>query len=169
MIRFQQIDKKKQNGENFISMVIFNKSIVRNKKSNNQSQYSPFKDDFALFYLSLLVGLKLNLKKNTNDYDLKEMTDEWTQELNEGSNAKDYIIALFLSRKIKDYKNDKSKIQEIMNKTLDSKRRSSLSSDGLKELHEYCFGGYEKILEECGNQTPSSIVVFLNKIKTILK
>ena len=38
-----------------------------------------------------------------------------------------------------------------------------------KELHEYCFGGYEKILEECGNQTPSSIVVFLNKIKTILK
>ena len=79
------------------------------------------------------------------------------------------MLALYLNKLIKSYYNDESKIQVIMNKTLDSKRRSSLSSDGLQELHEYCFGGYEKILEECGNQTPSSIVVFLNKIKTILK
>jgi len=168
MIRFHQIEKKNKNNEKFISMVDFNKSIKKKTNSNDQKQYSPFKDDFGLFYLSLLVGLKLNLKKKTEDYNLKEMTDEWTQELDENSNAKDYIIALYLSRIIKSHNNDKSKIQEIMNKTLDSKRRSSLSSDGLKELHEYCFGGYEKILEECGNQLPSSIVLFLNKIKKIL-
>ena len=167
MIKFFQIKSKKK-VDNFIGMVDFNKSIVK-KKSDDQKRFSPFPNDFSLFYLSTLVGIKLDLKQKNENYELQEMTDEWTQDLDEYSNAKSYIIALYLNKLIKSYYNDENKIQEIMNKILDSKKRSSLSADGLKELHEYCYGGYEKILEGCKNETPSSIVIFLNTIRKILR
>ena len=166
MQSFFQI-KSKPGNINFISMEEFNK-FIKKKKSNDQRSLSPFKDSLDLFYLSLLVGLKHNLKSSIDKYELGELTDEWTTELSENSNAKDYIIAIYLTELIKNVQNDKVAIKEILNRSLDSKKKSSLSKEGFKEVHEYCFGGYEKILETFNNQPPSSIVDFFYKYKKLI-
>ena len=71
----------------FFSMVEFNNAIKK-KKSNDQRLFSPFKESLDLFYLSLLIGLKHNVKSDTDNYELGELTDEWTKDLSENSNAK---------------------------------------------------------------------------------
>ena len=167
MQRFFKI-KKNKNDENFIGMDKFWKSIKKNLKTNDQTKYSPFEDELDLFYICSLVGLKLKLKENVEDYDLSDLTDTWTKNLSEKSKAKQYILAMLLNITTKNNFNNKNKIQEIMNSFLDSTSSTSLSASGLKELHAYCFGGYKRILKECGNDTPSSLVVFLNKVKKIL-
>ena len=165
MDAFFQINGKKSD-PNFISMKVFNEALKR-KKSNDQRSLSPFKENLDLFYLSLLVGLKYDVKSEIVQYELGELTDEWTKELSENSNAKDYIIALYLIQITKN-EEDKSKIKIILNKSLDHKKRTTLSNNGLKEIHEYCFGGYEKILNYFEKQTPSSIVDFLVKYKKLI-
>ena len=167
MQRFFKI-KKNKNDENFIGMDTFWKSIKKNLRTNDQTKYSPFEDELDLFYICSLVGLKLKLKENDEDYNLTDLTDTWTKNLSEKSKAKQYILAMLLNITTKNNFNNKNKIQEIMNSSLDSTSSTSLSASGLKELHQYCFGGYKRILKECENDTPSSLVVFLNKVKKIL-
>lgn len=166
MERFWQIKSKSDNTE-FLSMEKFNESIKK-KKSNDQRLFSPFKESLDLFYLCLLIGLKYKVKSSTEKYVLGELTDEWTKDLQENSNAKDYIIAIYLTEVTKNAKGNKGTIKEILNRSLDSKKKTSLSKEGLKEIHEYCFGGYEKIVETFNNQPPSSIVDFLFKYKKLL-
>ena len=166
MERFFQI-KSKKNDLDFFSMEDFNNAIKR-KKSNDQRLFSPFKESLDLFYLSLLIGLKYNIKAKIDDYELGELNDEWTKDLSENSHAKDYIIALYLSVITKDVQNDKTKIKLILNQVLDSKKKTSLSRDGLKEVHEYSFGGYEKIIKKFNNKAPSSLVSFFSKYKNLL-
>ena len=167
MQRFFKI-KEKKNDKNFIGMGTFWKSIKQDLKTTDQKKYSPFEDELDLFYICSLVGLKLKLKENVDNYELSDLTDTWTKNLSEKSKAKQYILAMLLNITTKNNFNDKNKIQEIMNSFLDSTSSTSLSASGLKELHQYCFGGYKRILKECGNDTPSSLVVFLNKVKKIL-
>ena len=166
MERFWQI-KSKKNDTNFFSMEQFNNSIKK-KKSNDQRSFSPFKESLDLFYLCLLIGLKYNVKSDVENYELGELTDEWTKDLSENSNAKDYIIAIYLSVITKDIQNDKGKIKLTLNNALDSKKKTSLSKVGLKEIHEFAFGGYEKIVKKFNNQAPSSIVSFFSKYKELL-
>ena len=80
----------------------------------------------------------------------------------------DDIISQNLTELIKNVQNEKVAIKEILNRSLDSKKKSSLSKEGFKEVHEYCFGGYEKILETFNNQPPSSIVDFFYKYKKLI-
>ncbi len=167
MQRFFKI-KEKKNDKNFIGMGTFWKSIKQDLKTTDQKKYSPFEDELDLFYICSLVGLKLKLKENVDNYELSDLTDTWTKNLSEKSKAKQYILAMLLNITTKNHFNNKNKIQEIMNSFLDSTSSTSLSASGLKELHQYCFGGYKRILKECGNDTPSSLVVFLNKVKKIL-
>ena len=129
MERFWQIKSKKKNDSNFFSMVEFNNAIKK-KKSNDQRLFSPFKESLDLFYLSLLIGLKHNVKSDTDKYELGELTDEWTKDLSENSNAKDYIIAIYLTEITKNIQNDKSKIKLTLNKVLDSKKKSTSLSEG---------------------------------------
>jgi len=159
--------KAKRGDEKFLSMKDFNDHIKKQKK-NDQRALSPFKDNLDLFYLSLLVGLNYNVKSSIDKYDLGELTDEWTLELSENSNAKDYIIAIYLNEITKKAQNNKGAIKEILNKSLDSRKKTSLSKEGLKEIHEYCFGGYEKIVETFNNQPPSSLVDFFYKYKKLI-
>ena len=167
MQRFFKI-KEKKNDKNFIGMGTFWKSIKQDLKTTDQKKYSPFEDELDLFYICSLVGLKLKLKENVDNYELSDITGTWTKNLSEKSKAKQYILAMLLNITTKNHFNNKNKIQEIMNSFLDSTSSTSLSASGLKELHQYCFGGYKRILKECENTTPSSLVVFLNKVKKIL-
>lgn len=166
MEKFHHITKKKDDS-NFFSMDKFSESIIK-KKSNDQRLFSPFKNNLDLFYLSLLIGLKYNVKSDVEKYVLGELTDTWTKELYEYSNARDYIIAVYLTEITKNIQNNKSEIKLKLNKALDNKKGSLLSADGLKEIHEYCFGGYEKIVKVFNNQKPSSIVDFFFKYKKLL-
>ena len=136
MQRFFKI-KEKKNDKNFIGMGTFWKSIKQDLKTTDQKKYSPFEDELDLFYICSLVGLKLKLKENDEDYNLTDLTDTWTKNLSEKSKAKQYILAMLLNITTKNHFNNKNKIQEIMNSFLDSTSSTSLSASGLKELHQY--------------------------------
>ncbi len=122
----------------FFSMVEFNNAIKK-KKSNDQRLFSPFKESLDLFYLSLLIGLKHNIKSDTDNYELGELTDEWTKDLSENSNAKDYIIAIYLTEITKNIQNDKSKIKLTLNKVLDSKKKDFPIKRWVKRNSRICF------------------------------
>ena len=83
--------------------------------------------------------------------------------------AVDYIIGLYLSKSTQDCKNDKSKINIILNKVLDHNSDTKLSKDGMIEIHEYALGGYKLILKDLENNTPSTLVKFFNVIYNLVK
>ena len=167
MQRFHFISKHK-NDDNFIDMNRFWDSIKKNNLSNSQNLFSPFSDKLDLFYICLLVGLKNEIKDQSENYELSDITDKWTLNL-KNTKASDYIIGLYLSKLTKNNKDDKAKINTQLNSVLDHNSDTKLSEDGLKELHEYAFGGYNKILEELDGSIPSTLVKFFDTIYKLIK
>ena len=94
--RFNFIDKHKSN-EKIISMYDFWDAIKKTNSSNSQNLYSPLSNQLDLFYICLLVGLKLELKENTNDFECTDITSRWTVGLKD-SKASDIIIGLYLNK-----------------------------------------------------------------------
>ena len=167
MQRFHFISKHK-NDDNFIDMNKFWDSIKKNNLSNSQNLFSPFSDKLDLFYICLLVGLKNEIKDQDQNYEVSDITDKWTLNL-KNSKASDFIIGLYLSKLTKNNEEDKAKINTQLNTVLDHNSDTKLSEEGLKELHEYAFGGYNKILEELDGSTPSTIVKFFDTVHKLLK
>ena len=167
MQRFHFISKHRNN-IHFIDMNKFWDSIKKNNLSNSQNLFSPFSDKLDLFYICLLVGLKNEIKDQSQNYELSDITDKWTLNL-KNTKASDYIIGLYLSKLTKNNKDDKSKINTQLNSVLDHNSDTKLSEDGLKELHEYAFGGYNKILEELDGSIPSTLVKFFDTIYKLIK
>ena len=167
MQRFHFISKHK-NDDNFIDMNRFWDSIKKNNLSNSQNLFSPFSDKLDLFYICLLVGLKNEIKNQDQNYEVSDITDKWTLNL-KNSKASDFIIGLYLSKLTKNNEEDKAKINTQLNTVLDHNSDTKLSEEGLKELHEYAFGGYNKILEELDGSTPSTIVKFFDTVHKLLK
>jgi len=167
MQRFHFISKHRNN-IHFIDMNKFWDSIKKNNLSNSQNLFSPFSDKLDLFYICLLVGLKNEIKDQSQNYELSDITDKWTLNL-KNTKASDYIIGLYLSKLTKNNKDDKAKINTQLNSVLDHNSDTKLSEDGLKELHEYAFGGYNKILEELDGSIPSTLVKFFDTIYKLIK
>ena len=167
MQRFHFISKHRNN-IHFIDMNMFWDSIKKNNLSNSQNLFSPFSDKLDLFYICLLVGLKNEIKDQSQNYELSDITDKWTLNL-KNTKASDYIIGLYLSKLTKNNKDDKAKINTQLNSVLDHNSDTKLSEDGLKELHEYAFGGYNKILEELDGSIPSTLVKFFDTIYKLIK
>jgi hypothetical protein len=167
MQRFHFISKHRNN-IHFIDMNKFWDSIKKNNLSNSQNLFSPFSDKLDLFYICLLVGLKNEIKDQSENYELSDITDKWTLNL-KNTKASDYIIGLYLSKLTKNNKDDKAKINTQLNSVLDHNSDTKLSEDGLKELHEYAFGGYNKILEELDGSIPSTLVKFFDTIYKLIK
>ena len=167
MQRFHFISKHRNN-IHFIDMNKFWDSIKKNNLSNSQNLFSPFSDKLDLFYICLLVGLKNEIKDQSENYELSDITDKWTLNL-KNTKASDYIIGLYLSKLTKNNKDDKAKINTQLNSVLDHNSDTKLTEDGLKELHEYAFGGYNKILEELDGSIPSTLVKFFDTIYKLIK
>jgi len=167
MQRFHFISKHRNN-IHFIDMNKFWDSIKKNNLSNSQNLFSPFSDKLDLFYICLLVGLKNEIKDQSENYELSDITDKWTLNL-KNSKASDFIIGLYLSKLTKNNEEDKAKINTQLNTVLDHNSDTKLSEDGLKELHEYAFGGYNKILEELDGSIPSTLVKFFDTIYKLIK
>ena len=168
MQRFNFINSLKNQDEKFIDMNKFWDSIKKSNSTNSQNLFSPFSDKLDLFYICLLVGLKQNYKQDTSIYELGDIYDKWSTNL-KNSKASDYIIGLYLNTITDKDKEDKTKINSQLNEVLDHTSDTKLSEKGLKELHEYSFGGYLKILEELDYSLPSSLVIFLNVVFKLLK
>lgn len=143
-------------------------SIKKNNSTNSQNLFSPFLDKLDLFYLCLLVGLKNEIKDQILNYETSDITDKWTLNL-KNSKASDFIIGLYLSKLTKNNDDDKAKINSQLNHVLDHNSDTKLSEDGLKELHEYAFGGYNKILERLDGNIPSTLVKFFDTVHKLLK
>jgi|TARA_A100001035_G_scaffold279097_1_gene279581 hypothetical protein len=170
MERFHLINQA-ENNEDFVGMDKFWISISKNNSINAQNRFSPFEDKLDFFYICLLIGLKNETKENLSNYKVvanDQITDKWTRKLRE-TKAVDYIIGLYLSKSTQDCKNDKSKINIILNKVLDHNSDTKLSKDGMIEIHEYALGGYKLILKDLENNTPSTLVKFFNVIYNLVK
>jgi|TARA_B110000967_G_C18890619_1_gene567100 hypothetical protein len=165
--RFQFITKEKDN-DNFISMSVFWNSISKKNGLDEQKKLSPFTEQLDLFYICLLIGLKNNLKIDTHVFEKSDVNDAWTKNL-KTSGAKDYILGLFLSKITNEFKDDQSKIKKTINEVLDNDSETNLSDFGMEKINSYCFAGYIKILEELKNNTPSTIVKFLNVVNKLLR
>ena len=167
MQRFHFISKHRSN-DDFIDMNKFWDAIKKNNSANSQNSFSPFSDKLDLFYICLLVGLKNEVKDETSNYDTSDITDKWTINL-KNSKASDFIIGLYLNKLTNKNNQDKVEISSQLNTALDHNTDTKLSESGLKELHEYAFGGYNKILEKLEGTTPSTIVKFFDTLHKLLK
>ena len=167
MQRFHFISKHKNNSD-FIDMNKFWESIKKNNLANSQNLFSPFSEKLDSFYICLLVGLKNEIKDQDPNYEISDITDKWTINL-KNSKASDFIIGLYLSKLTKGNEDDKAKINSQLNSVLDHNSDTKLTDHGLKELHEYAFGGYKKILEKLDGNTPSTLVKFFDTVHKLLK
>ena len=109
MQRFNFI-KKHNREENYVNMYDFWESIQKTR-ANKKNIYSPFKNQVELLYISLLVGLKLEIKDDISKYELVDINDNWTDEL-KNSKASDYIIGLYLNKITKKFAEDKANINK---------------------------------------------------------
>lgn len=170
MERFHLINQTDDNTE-FLGMDEFWQSISKNTLMNSQNKFTPFEDKLDFFYICLLIGLKNETKDDLSKYKIvanDQIIDKWTRKLRE-SKAVDYIIGLYLSKSTKHCKNEKSKINIVLNKILDHNSDTKLSKDGMLEIHEYALGGYKLILRDLENKTPSTLVKFFNIIYNLVK
>ena len=170
MERFHLINQSNDNTD-FLSMEKFWESISKKNALNPQNKFTPFEEKLDLFYICLLVGLKNEKKEDLSKYKIgssDQITDKWTRNLRQ-SKAVDFIIGFYLSKLTKNCKNDKSKINIILNKFLDHNSDSKLSNEGMKDLHAYALGGYILILNDLDNSVPSSIVKFFSVINNLVK
>ncbi|MBL6758235.1 MAG: hypothetical protein ISQ17_00655 [Pelagibacteraceae bacterium] len=165
MQRFNFI-KKHNSEENYVNMYDFWKSIQKTS-ANKKNIYSPFKNQVELLYISLLVGLKLEIKDDISKYELVDINDNWTDEL-KNSKASDYIIGLYLNKITKKFAENKADINKKLNEVLDNNSNTKLSANGLKELHEYAFGGYNEILKAHDYKVPDTLVDFFLKTYSLL-
>ncbi len=167
MQRFHFISKHKFNN-NFVDMNKFWDSIKKSNLINSQNSFSPFSDKLDLFYICLLVGLKNEIKDQISNYETSDITDKWTINL-KNSKASDFIIGLYLNKLTNKNNQDKIQISSQLNAVLDHNTDTKLSENGLKGLHEYAFGGYNKILEKLEGTTPSTLVKFFDTLHKLLK
>ena len=167
MNRFHFIEKKISD-DKIISMDDFWDSIKFKNLESNQQRFSPFKERLDLFYICLLIGLKTESKIPIKEFEFSVINDTWTINLKNKSKAREFILGMLLSVLVKDYKNDKPKIQKIINENLDNKNDHKLSEIGMEKIHEYCFGGYCRLLSELEYQPPETIIIFYDKIKKLL-
>tara|TARA_B100000035_G_C20720102_1_gene430845 strand:+ start:23 stop:538 length:516 start_codon:yes stop_codon:yes gene_type:complete len=169
MNRFQYL-KKIKNNDKFIGMELMT-SHVEFKKNNPTTMFSPINDIMDIFYLSLLVGLKIDKKLDINDsnYVKGDMTPNWTDNLTE---SKDILIALYVSHMIekqdKNYSN-KPEVQKILNKKLGKNPTRSISDEGMIDIHGYAFGGYLEILNQLNNKYPNDLLAFFSVINNLIK
>jgi hypothetical protein len=165
MNRFRYL-KNIDGNSDFIPMDKFFDKI-KNTKRSDSLKFSPINDMMDLFYISLMIGLKKNIRIDFNDtkYQTSEMTHIWTEGL---SDTKDLIIALYIANVIelsdKDYK-DKKEIQELLNRKLGNDKIRAISDEGMIELHNYAFAGYIELLNIFDNKEPNDLFVFFEKIK----
>ena len=169
MLRFQYLKSLKED-ENFKGMDKMTNHIKFQKNSSSK-MFSPIDDIMDLFYLSLLVGLKLNKKIDINNskYIKGDMVPNWTENL---SNTKDFLVALYVSHiiqeKDKDYKN-KPEIQKTLNEKLGKNPARSISDEGMIDIHSFAFGGYFEILKKLDNKFPDDLLVFFSVINDFVK
>ena len=161
MQRFQYF-KEKNGDQGFIGMSEMYEQIKYQKNSPTK-MFSPIEDIMDVFYLSLIVGIKLNKKLNFNDpaYIKGGMTPNWTSGL---KHTKDHLVALYISHiieeKDKTYKN-KPEIQKILNTKLGKDPTRSISDDGMVDIHSYAFAGYIEILKKINKKNIKDIDLFI--------
>ena len=171
MQRFQYF-KEKNEDQSFIGMKEMTDQIAWHKSSPTK-MFSPIEDIMDIFYLSLIVGIKLNKKLDFNDpsYIKGDMTPNWTGGLKQ---TKDHLIALYVSHIIekedKNYSN-KPEIQKILNNKLGKDPTRSLSDDGMIDIHCYAFGGYIEILKKLNKKNIKDIdlLIFFSTINDIIQ
>ena len=165
MNRFQYL-KNIKNHENFIGMDGFLKDHVGFSSRSLDRKFSPLKDFFDIFYISLLLGLKKNKKIDLKDKNIEtgDMTQNWIDGLDQ---HKEIIVALYVSSVIEkqdENYTDKKKVQNILNKKIGNNPQRSISNEGMEEMHEYAFGGYIELLKLFNNYKPANLLDFFQKI-----
>jgi hypothetical protein len=103
--------------------------------------------DFDMYYLCLLAGLTAGQKTSVPNDQTTELVDSYPGDYKSEGRL---ITSLFLSRELKNQAVDLSNRKELndrISELVDSLSPSRLTTEGMKEMNKYSYGGFDVILE----------------------
>lgn len=103
--------------------------------------------DFDIYYLCLMAGLAGGKKAEASQADTTDLTNDFPGVYRIRGRI---ITAFFLSRELKQLGisfSERSALDLAIRRLVDPLSASHLSDQGIKEINQYCFGGFELLTE----------------------
>jgi len=121
-----------------------------------------------MYYFCLIAGLLEEKRSKIPSEKASELVSNFPGDYQEKSS---YIIALFLSQELKslgiDF-SDREILHDQISKLVDSLSPSRLSTEGMRRMNEYSYGGLD-VLKEWFGEKPRSLEEFLPHYYRYLK
>jgi hypothetical protein len=122
-----------------------------------------FEVDFDMYYLCLVAGLAAGGRRaETKSQDTTELVDTFPGSYKEKGRV---IIALFLATEIERMgisQNDREAVHKQIKELVDPRTPSQLSEEGMRQMNQISYGGFDALTEEFDDR-PRSIEVFLTR------
>lgn len=129
---------------------------------------SDFEVKFDMYYFCLIAGLLEGEKRKVPSDKTSELVSNFPGPYREKGR---YIIALFLSRELRslgiDF-SDRETLHSQISRLIDSRATSRLSSEGMRRMNEYSYGGLD-VIKEWFEEEPQSLEEFLPRYYRYLK
>ena len=118
--------------------------------------------DFDMYYLCLLAGLSQGVKEKMDNQadETTELVDSFPGDYQSKGRL---ITSLFLSRELQalavDF-SDRERLHNEISRLVDSMSPSRLTTEGMRRMNQYSYGGFE-VLTEWFDDRPRSLEAFL--------
>ena len=166
----------RKDDKKFISMVSFFENIVNFDQRGTYTKKnleSPFKFDFDLFYICLILGLNYNLKEELSNFETGPKNifygfDYFPDAYKDVGNLINPLILATIAEDNKIDTNDKQLVRNLINENVIP---ANLSKNLLNLLNQYSAGGYMKLIEEFNYVAPrgeSCVINFLIKFNKLM-
>jgi hypothetical protein len=119
---------------------------------------------FDMFYFCAVAGLATNRLTQLQDSETAELVDSFPGEYAAKGRL---IIALFISRELRRQSvkfNERTTVNASIRRLVDPNSPSRLSAEGMKQLNQYAYGGFEALIQWFGNkpdERPRMLATFL--------
>lgn len=123
---------------------------------------------FDMYYFCLIAGLLEGEKRKVDSDKTSDLVSNFPGPYQEKGR---FIVALFLSRELRSLRVDLSERETLHNqisRLVDSLAPSRLSSEGMRRMNEYSYGGLD-VLKEWFEEEPQSLEEFLPRYHKYLK
>lgn len=123
---------------------------------------------FDMYYFCLIAGLLEGEKRKVSSDKTSELVSNFPGPYREKGR---YIIALFLSRELRSLGvnfSDRETLHSQISRLIDSRATSRLSSEGMRRMNEYSYGGLD-VIKEWFEEEPQSLEEFLPRYYRYLK
>lgn len=123
---------------------------------------------FDMYYFCLIAGLLEGEKRNVASDKTSELVSNFPGPYREKGR---FIVALFLGRELRSLGvnfSERETLHNQISRLVDSRAPSRLSSEGMRRMNEYSYGGLD-VLKEWFEEEPRSLEEFLPRYHGYLK